>query len=200
MSIGWPADLTWYKLLTDWGSLIGGIFALIAAGLLYYISRRQFNLARAEFVSTHRPQIIVRNLTTFGVVVGGPVTISFMIINIGISPAIINSVEACIFLKSKTDKVPRDLRLTLCTSAKERLVSGDFTITGQTSTFLPGLHHIEALQKGERLLCIAGCVNYADDKYRVNHRTGFVRYCDISDIGKGVFFDTIYDVEYEYAY
>jgi hypothetical protein len=22
---GWPADLTWYKLLTDWGSVLGGI-------------------------------------------------------------------------------------------------------------------------------------------------------------------------------
>ena len=33
--MGWPADLTWYKLLTDWGSLIGGGFALIAGGVAY---------------------------------------------------------------------------------------------------------------------------------------------------------------------
>ena len=26
--MGWPADLTWYKLLTDWGSVIGGSLAL----------------------------------------------------------------------------------------------------------------------------------------------------------------------------
>jgi hypothetical protein len=34
---GWPADLSWYKLLTDWGSLIAGslgFFAAIAAVLL----------------------------------------------------------------------------------------------------------------------------------------------------------------------
>jgi hypothetical protein len=41
MSLGLPLDLTWYKLLTDWGSLIGGIFALIAGAALYIIGRVQ---------------------------------------------------------------------------------------------------------------------------------------------------------------
>jgi hypothetical protein len=36
----WPADLTVYKLLTDWGSFIGGGLALIA-GVLAYIGARQ---------------------------------------------------------------------------------------------------------------------------------------------------------------
>jgi hypothetical protein len=197
--MGWPADLTWYKLFTDWGSLIGGIFALIAGGLLYWISRKQFTLSRAEFTSTHRPRIIVRNLSTFGVVVGGPITINFMVINIGESPAVINSIEACIFLKSATEKVSRGLRLTTCTIAKERLVSGEFEIASQTSTFSPEQRHVEMLQKGERSLCIAGCVNYADEN-KVNRRTGFVRYCDLIDISRGIFFDAIDDKEYEYAY
>jgi hypothetical protein len=41
LNMGWPADLTWYRLLTDWGSLIGGIFALIAGAALYIIGRHQ---------------------------------------------------------------------------------------------------------------------------------------------------------------
>ena len=41
MNIGWPADLTWYKLLTDWGSLIGGVFALFAGAALYIGGRQQ---------------------------------------------------------------------------------------------------------------------------------------------------------------
>ena len=41
MNIGLPLDLTWYRLLTDFGSLIGGIFALLAAAALYIIGRRQ---------------------------------------------------------------------------------------------------------------------------------------------------------------
>ena len=40
MNIGWPADLTVYKLLTDWGSFIGGGIALVA-GVLAYIGARQ---------------------------------------------------------------------------------------------------------------------------------------------------------------
>lgn len=36
----WPIDLTTYKLLTDWGSLIGGFFALIA-GVIAYLGARQ---------------------------------------------------------------------------------------------------------------------------------------------------------------
>jgi hypothetical protein len=41
LNIGLPPDLTWYRLLTDFGSLIGGIFALLAAAALYIIGRRQ---------------------------------------------------------------------------------------------------------------------------------------------------------------
>jgi hypothetical protein len=41
--MGLPVDLTWYKLLTDWGSLIGGSFALIAGAALYIIGRVQAN-------------------------------------------------------------------------------------------------------------------------------------------------------------
>ena len=40
MNIGWPPDLTVYKLLTDWGSFIGGGIALVA-GVLAYIGARQ---------------------------------------------------------------------------------------------------------------------------------------------------------------
>jgi hypothetical protein len=46
MIIGCPADLTWYKLLTDLGSLIGGIFALFAGGALYAIGRRQVRVTK----------------------------------------------------------------------------------------------------------------------------------------------------------
>ena len=36
----WPTDLTAYKLLSDWGSLIGGVLALFA-GLIAYVGARQ---------------------------------------------------------------------------------------------------------------------------------------------------------------
>jgi len=44
--MGWPADLTWYKLLTEWGSLIGGVLALIAGAAVVIIGRMQITTTR----------------------------------------------------------------------------------------------------------------------------------------------------------
>jgi len=41
VDFGFPQNLTWYRLLTDWGSIIGGVLALIAGTALYVIGRRQ---------------------------------------------------------------------------------------------------------------------------------------------------------------
>ena len=46
MHFGFPTDLTWYKLLTDWGSLIGGVFALIAGSTAYIAGRVQARATR----------------------------------------------------------------------------------------------------------------------------------------------------------
>jgi hypothetical protein len=36
MTLGFPQDVTLYKLLTDWGSLVAGVIALVAAGIAYF--------------------------------------------------------------------------------------------------------------------------------------------------------------------
>jgi hypothetical protein len=46
MNMGWPADQTWYRLLTDWGSVIGGIFALVAGGAAYLAGYLQASATR----------------------------------------------------------------------------------------------------------------------------------------------------------
>jgi len=46
MTMGWPANLTVYKLLTDWGSLIGGVFALIAGAVAYIAGYMQARATR----------------------------------------------------------------------------------------------------------------------------------------------------------
>jgi hypothetical protein len=47
LDMGWPPDLTWYKLLTDWGGVIGGVFALIAGGAAYLAGRVQASATRS---------------------------------------------------------------------------------------------------------------------------------------------------------
>jgi hypothetical protein len=44
--LGLPCDLTWYKLLTDWGSLIAGLLALVAGGLAYVAGLMQAKATR----------------------------------------------------------------------------------------------------------------------------------------------------------
>jgi len=44
--LGLPCDLTWYKLLTDWGSLLSGFLALLAGGLAYVAGIMQANATR----------------------------------------------------------------------------------------------------------------------------------------------------------
>ncbi len=41
MNPGFLASLTWYKLLTDWGGLLGGGAALVAAGNAYLAGQQQ---------------------------------------------------------------------------------------------------------------------------------------------------------------
>jgi hypothetical protein len=46
LQFGFPPDLTWYKLLTDWGSLIGGGMALVAGLIAYLAGRSQATATR----------------------------------------------------------------------------------------------------------------------------------------------------------
>jgi hypothetical protein len=57
MCMGWPADLTWYKLLTDWGSLIGGFFALVAGALAYFSGKLQANATRQAAKAAERENL-----------------------------------------------------------------------------------------------------------------------------------------------
>lgn len=56
--MGWPVDLTWYKVFQDQGSFVGGVFALIA-GLAAYIgavraARMQVKAMRQQMASAQR--------------------------------------------------------------------------------------------------------------------------------------------------
>jgi hypothetical protein len=48
MEIGWPLNLTWYKLLVDQASIIAGILALLAGILAYRAGRRQAKAAEDQ--------------------------------------------------------------------------------------------------------------------------------------------------------
>jgi hypothetical protein len=47
LDIGWPTDLSWYKLLTDWGGVIGGSLALAAGAGTIWAGMKSANRAIA---------------------------------------------------------------------------------------------------------------------------------------------------------
>jgi hypothetical protein len=50
MEFGLPPDLTWYKMLTDWGSFVGGLFALIAGAVAYLAGWLQARATRTAAI------------------------------------------------------------------------------------------------------------------------------------------------------
>ncbi|MGP0061466.1 MAG: hypothetical protein ACLPID_19520 [Beijerinckiaceae bacterium] len=187
---------------------IATVFIGAFTGILVWVTNRQARLTRdsikianREFVSTHRPKIIVRNVSIpLGYVVDHPISINFTYINIGDTPAKIDVVEAVVFLILKDSKIPRNMSLTCCNFKKRELFSGDSDMTSQSSAFILDYDHSFSLQSGNRLLCIVGCIYYSDDN-GVRRTTGFARSCDVTDTGN-VFmgFNAVNDPEYEYAY
>ena len=48
MDLGFPADITLYKLRSDWGSFIGGILALVAGVIAFLAGRMQAVATRQQ--------------------------------------------------------------------------------------------------------------------------------------------------------
>ena len=71
--IEWPTDLTLYRLFTDWGSLFGGVFALVAGVLLYCIGQKQVAAAnrQTDFLKTQESRNLARKVITAGRILEG---------------------------------------------------------------------------------------------------------------------------------
>jgi hypothetical protein len=66
LDIGWPTDLSWYKLLTDWGSVIGGSLALAAgAGTVWATiksANREIAAAQEQTKVAQRQTAVTREI------------------------------------------------------------------------------------------------------------------------------------------
>jgi hypothetical protein len=114
--------------ITALATIVIAIFTLtlwIATSKQARLARDSIALARSEFISTHRPRVIIRNVTTTGVVVDYPISISFMIVNIGDSIANIDYVESVVFFILKDEKVPRHLPMSGSNISTPALASGE---------------------------------------------------------------------------
>src|ERR1700680_3969479 len=60
MKIGWPADLSWYKLLYDWQTLITGVLALAAAIVAALLLWRQLKSLQVQSAMMERTTLDMR--------------------------------------------------------------------------------------------------------------------------------------------
>lgn len=69
MSMGWPADLTWYVLFRDWGSFVGGIAATLAAIAAMAAAVGTFRTVRqmkTQMEASYRPEIAIPRVRVKG--------------------------------------------------------------------------------------------------------------------------------------
>jgi hypothetical protein len=172
LAFGFPTDFTWYKLLTDWGSLIGGILALIAAAALYYISRKQaritdaaLKLAREEYSATHRPKLRIKHVwLAEALLPNKQVTVNVEYVNIGDTKALVQSIGMDFNVINPGAQLPGNL-----TPPGRRYIEypecglGVTANTGNVSSLGPlDEERVNAIMSGAKLLCCFGFIEYFD--------------------------------------
>ena len=179
MFVGWPADLTLYKLLTDWGSLVGGGLALIAGLIAYQGSLRAARTqVSAIFTSIERPAIFVeaRRAHWHTSHVPNVPIVEYSIHNHGRTAAIITSRKISAIV---VETIPEDA---LCDSAREfhycTSIVANGSLADLTETVVQGddTDKLEHVRARTRTLIFSGIIEYEDPfgKQRFTTKFGWI--------------------------
>jgi hypothetical protein len=160
------------------------------------LTKESVTLARDEFISTHRPRVIVRDVFTFGLAGGGPASVSFSIVNVGQTVATISNVEASVFTKDGNHRIPPHLPFTTCEVKKRRLQGGESQTLSKSSEWVSETANEWDFVAKRRILCIAGRIEYSDER-GIMRQTGFIR-AGVK-IPEGFVFESVDDPDYEYT-
>lgn len=160
------------------------------------LSTKALELASSEFIATHRPKIIIRNVhIPMDWHVGERLEVLFYAMNIGESQATIKRVHAEVRPYRVNTTIARDANPQECKFLKPLVKSGDFSVC-QVATAGP-LQAAEVTAYSQQVyrIAIVGWVLYADDN-GLERTTGFARYYDVPTRR----FIVMDDSDYEYAY
>lgn len=168
---------------TFWGQALNasftGVLALftlvlsVSTIMLWIETRRMGNLARDEFIATHRPKIRVRFIQVGGHDERGNDTVNVVIVNVGESAAIVTHLGADLARRSVRTKdwTSPGLRTRAVPHAKPiNLAAGEAHVWNVASETQFGLG--DALSDLE--LCAVGQIIYRDEN-GVARETGFLR-------------------------
>lgn len=191
---------TWWRLVDDNGVITAfatvGIVAYTA--VLAFVSNRQaelalkgINLARDEFIATHRPKIRIKHVWLMSDIWHGvPVKFDLVIVNTGMTPAVIHEYKFAIFVLRSGVTLPAHIlspgfleTISMVSIKKPNVPPIQSGIThsakGLTNDFsLDSIQH-RNLREGRVKLYIVGSVEYADPERVGVRTTGFCRFLDI---------------------
>lgn len=94
----WPSFLGLRLKITDSFLALFTFLLVVVGGIQGRLIRDQINLARDEFISTHRPKLIVRQFQLESADSDQPIKVAFSIINIGSTEATVRHITAQVVL------------------------------------------------------------------------------------------------------
>ncbi len=189
----WVDPITWFTLVLA-----------VANILLWWTTKNSVDLARDEFVSTHRPIIRIKHVYITSEVWGGkPIEIELVIVNSGITPAIIRhmNLETTILSAGKQLPPRPDFSEPDKTISREKVDSGfSIALPKMTIRELSMDDHPRLMDGTKKLYCY-GHVEYSDAAGRIR-KTAFCRIWEpptgtgaLNEPGRFVKYD---DPDYEY--
>jgi hypothetical protein len=188
-------------LVTAFATVGIGIFTLT----LWNTSRQQgriaqasIDLARQEFIASHRPKIIVSGFQMQSdpeLRIGEKVEFIFVARNVGDSPARVIEVRSATFVLKEKAPIPSDITFPFKEKFAITLVSQEHELfPGNGGSELEGNEPMEIFGGSKILLCM-GTIVYLDES-GTRRETGFCRRYR----SRNQAWDTISDSQYEYAY
>jgi hypothetical protein len=163
------------------------------------LTRESIELARAEFISTHRPKLVVRELAMLEPEAGGTVKVRYVIANIGVGKARI--AESWIELQDSRDRILRPLQPAEGANpiGRETMAGGthifrEHDTTASSLSFAVGREIHARGYAPVATVFFRGFIVYLDDN-GIRRRTAFCRMWNFETRR----FDVMNDPDYEYA-
>jgi hypothetical protein len=177
--LGWLIDAEYLKKLIDPIAIFTAVLA-VSTIALWRATKRQIELAREEFISTHRPKLIVRQ---FGLAAqpqhGDILQVEFSIVNIGDSDANWQDIGGEVALSNGREwETPIDNIVRPISRAPIR--SGERVGAVIQSRFRITADQIRGLGTASLIICAVGELTYVD-ALGTRRRTGFRRHFDAAD-------------------
>jgi hypothetical protein len=175
-------DNTTHDHILAFGTVLIAVFTFTlwrSTKRLWEANERQLKLAREEFMSTHRPKLIVRQFQVDPVCKDQPITVRYAIVNIGNTDAILKLIACEIGLWNVDHfELPGIDTLQKEVAQNHPPIKGGQRVQIDTlSKFTVTEIQLNSILAGDFIISILGEITYAD-ALGTRHRTGFRRVHD----------------------